>query len=395
MSADNSTSYVSRLYHVFVSFFLLGWTSFGGPAAHLGYFNQEFIKAKKWATESQYAQWVALSQVVPGPGSSQVGFALGYHRAGFFGGVAAFVGFTLPSFIIMVALAMFGAAWQGHTLFDGVLYGLKLLAVVVVADACVSMWRSFCQTKVMAAVAIIGAASIVFLPFPFISLIILVLAALFGLTQGSSEPSEHELLPSVPFTKIIFAIALMLFVASFFFDNGLAGMFADFYKAGALVFGGGHVVLPMLSAFVSDTASSSDLLLGYAAAQAVPGPMFTMASFLGAAATPEGSSIWLWALVGTLAVFLPGLMLMLCAQSAWQKLANYPRFRSAINSLNAAVVGILIAALYSPIATSSLFSVFDVLIVLAGFAWLKYKRPSIFLLILAYIVIGVVFGLLA
>lgn len=393
MSADHSPSYIARLYQVFVSFFLLGWTSFGGPAAHLGYFNQEFIKAKKWATESQYAQWVALSQVVPGPGSSQVGFALGYHRAGFLGGVAAFVGFTLPSFIIMVVLAMFGAAWQGSALFEGVLYGLKLLAVVVVADACISMWRSFCQTKVMAAVAIVGAASIAFLPFPFISLIILVLAALFGITRGTSESSQHELLPSVPFTKIIFTITLMLFVASFFFDNGLVGMFADFYRAGTLVFGGGHVVLPMLSTFVADTASSSDLLLGYAAAQAVPGPMFTMASFLGAAATPEGNNIWLWALVGTLAVFLPGLMLMLCAQSAWQKLANYPRFRSAINCLNAAVVGILIAALYHPIVTFSLLSLADLLPVIAGSIWLKYKRPSIFLLIAAYVLLGVIVGL--
>ncbi|MEP0074153.1 MAG: chromate efflux transporter [Marinomonas sp.] len=390
MSQSSTPSYLKRLSEVFVAFFLLGFTSFGGPAAHLGYFNQEFIKLKKWATESQYAQWVALSQIVPGPGSSQVGFAIGYHRAGLVGGLAAFVGFTLPSFVFMVLLAMFGEAWQGSAWFDGVVHGLKLLAVVVVADACLSMWRSFCKSKATASIALFSAFFIVFSPFGLSSLIVLCLAAGVGLRLPSTESDSNETLSQVRFSGVYLFIALVLFGASFLLIDGLSGLFANFYQAGALVFGGGHVVLPMLSAFVSDSVSESNLLLGYAAAQAVPGPMFTMASFLGASAAPVGASLWVWAGVATLGVFLSGLLLMLGAQSLWQKLSNDVRFRSIVGSLNAAVVGILLAALYHPIGTSSLLSVWDLLLVVAGFAWLKYKRPSIFWLIAGFIFVGIV-----
>lgn len=382
-------SYFKHLKEVFVAFFLLGFTSFGGPAAHLGYFNQEFIKLKKWATESQYAQWVALSQIVPGPGSSQVGFAIGYHRAGLAGGLAAFVGFTLPSFVFMVLLAMFGGAWQGNAWFDGAVHGLKLLAVVVVADACLSMWRSFCKSKATAGIAILSAFFIVFSSFGLSSLMVLCLAAVVGLMLPSSSSEEHEALPRVRCYGIYLLLAVLLFGVSFLFNHGLSGLFANFYQAGALVFGGGHVVLPMLSSFVSDVVSESNLLLGYAAAQAVPGPMFTMASFLGASAAPAESSLWVWAGVATLGVFLSGLLLMLGAQSLWQKLSSNARFRSIVGSLNAAVVGILLAALYHPIATSSLLNVWDFVFVLVGFIWLKYRKPSIFWLVFAFVLAGV------
>lgn len=380
--------YVQRISEVFLSFLLLGFTSFGGPAAHLGYFNQTFIQRKKWASDVQYAQWVALSQIVPGPGSSQVGFALGYHRAGYLGGLAAFIGFTLPSFIVMVLLAQFGSHWQGNTVFDGVVHALKLLAVVVVADACVSMWRSFCQSKTMATIALFSAAFIVFYPFGFASLIVLFMAACVGLLTPSVISATDEPLPKIRGAGLVFVLAISLFLVSFVLDTGLSGLFADFYQAGALVFGGGHVVLPMLSAFVADTVSDANLLLGYAAAQAVPGPMFTMASFLGASAVPGGANPWVWAMVATVAVFLSGLLLMLSAQSVWQGLSRHARFRSAVGSLNAAVVGILIAALYHPIGTSSLVSWWDVVVVGLGFIWLKYKRPPILLLISVFILLG-------
>ena len=384
----SSPSYFKRVLEVFMSFFLLGFTSFGGPAAHLGYFNQEFIKLKKWATESQYVQWVALSQIVPGPGSSQVGFALGYHRAGFAGGIAAFLGFTLPSFVVMVLLVQFGEAWQESEFFDDAVHSLKLLAVVVVADACVSMWRSFCQNRVMVLVALSSSAFLVLYPFGFASLIVLFIAACVGVFAPSSSSNAREALPKIRFVWLYLLIALGLFVASFLFTDSLGGLFADFYQAGALVFGGGHVVLPMLSAFVSDTVTESNLLLGYAAAQAVPGPMFTMASFLGASVAPQGASIWVWAGVATLAVFLSGLLLMLSAQNAWQSLSTNGRFCSTVGSLNAAVVGILIAALYHPIGTSSLESWIDIVIVGVGFIWLKFKRPSIFKLIIVFVLFG-------
>lgn len=386
---DKNLSYFKRIIEVFVSFLLLGFTSFGGPAAHLGYFNQTFIKRKQWASEAQYAQWVALSQIVPGPGSSQVGFALGYHRAGLLGAVAAFIAFTLPSFVVMVLLAQFGNHWQGNVFFDGIVHALKLLAVVVVADACVSMWRSFCQSKIMASFAIFSAAFIVISPSGFASLFVLFAAVCFGfLARPSIVPTAADSLPNVRFAWCFFAIAIAIFVASFLFDSGLSGLFADFYRAGALVFGGGHVVLPMLSAFVP--THESNLLLGYAAAQAVPGPMFTMASFLGASVTPEGGNVWSWAGVATLAVFLSGLLLMLSAQAVWQNLSHHALFRSAMASLNAAVVGILLAALYHPIGTSSVLGWMDIVIAVLGFAWLAYKRPSIFALIIVFVAVGLV-----
>lgn len=385
----DNTSYFKHLRDIFVSFLMLGLTSFGGPAAHLGYFNQEFVQRKKWATESQFAQWVALSQIVPGPGSSQVGFAIGYHRGGYGGGLAAFFAFTLPSFVVMVLLAKFGQAWQGSVLFEGVVHTLKLLAVVVVADACLTMWRSFCQRKSMMLVALLSAFFITFSPFELASLVVLLLAAVVGMLSPVATAEHTEALPKVRFGYWLLVIALGIFGASFFVDGGLLGLFASFYQAGALVFGGGHVVLPMLSAFVSDTVSDSNLLLGYAAAQVVPGPMFTMASFLGAAVAPSGTNDWLWAAVATLAVFSSGLLLMLSGQNVWQTLSTNVRFRSAVGSVNAAVVGILIAALYHPIASSSVFNGWDLACVLVGFLWLKFKRPSIFLLIIAFILVGV------
>jgi len=390
--AQNFPSYIKRLAEVFLAFFLLGFTSFGGPAAHLGYFNQEFVKLKKWATESQYAQWIALSQIIPGPGSSQVGFAIGYHRAGLLGGLAAFIGFTLPSFVVMVLLAQFGSQWQGSVWFDGAVHGLKLLAVVVVADACVSMWKSFCKSNVMACVAILSAAFMTFYPFGFPSLIVLLVAACVGNLSPSTSVVPSESLPKVRFAWLWLSIVFILFLVSFVVnsgaDNTLMVLFADFYQAGALVFGGGHVVLPMLSEFVAGSVTESDILLGYAAAQAVPGPMFTMASFLGASAAPEGNNIWLWAGVATLAVFMSGLLLMLSGQGMWQKLSTNVRFGSMVSSLNAAVVGILIAALYSPIGTTSLFNWLDMVLVIAGFLCLKFVKPSIFILIFAFVCAG-------
>lgn len=386
---DKNLLYFKRVAEVFVSFLLLGFTSFGGPAAHLGYFNQTFIKNKQWASEAQYAQWVALSQIVPGPGSSQVGFALGYHRAGLLGAIAAFIAFTLPSFVVMVLLAQFGHHWQGNVFFDASAHALKLLAVVVVADACIIMWRSFCQSNIMAGLALFSAVFIILSPSGFASLTVLLIAVLFGMLARSTIVSTaSDSLPKVRFAWCFFAVAVVVFMASFFLNSGLSGLFADFYRAGALVFGGGHVVLPMLSTFVS--TPESNLLLGYAAAQAVPGPMFTMASFLGASAAPQGANVWLWAGIATFGVFLSGLLLMLGAQNIWHHLSSNTRCRGIVASLNAAVVGILIAALYHPIGTSSLVSVWDIVCVALGFIWLKYKRPSIFVLIIVFVLIGLI-----
>ncbi|MBR7887674.1 chromate efflux transporter [Marinomonas sp. A79] len=397
MPNKSFSRYGQRVLDVFWTFLLLGLTSFGGPAAHLGYFNQTFIQRKKWATEAQYAQWVALSQVVPGPGSSQVGFALGYHRAGWLGAWAAFVGFTLPSFIIMVLLAQFGQHWQDQLWFSNLVHGLKLLAVVVVADACLNMWRAFCKSTAMGVLALFSAAFMVFLPvlYPALSMVslwVLFAAGVFSLFTSPPVAYTAEPLPAVRFAPWLLAMVIGLFFVGFVLTDQLSQLFSNFYQAGALVFGGGHVVLPMLSAFVSDSVADADLLMGYAAAQAVPGPMFTMASFLGASSAPSDANIWLWAGVATLAVFLSGLLLMLSAQSMWQGLSYYARFRSVVMCLNAAVVGILLAALWNPILTSSVLTVWDLMPVLVGFAWLRVKRPSIFTLILSFVALGLISG---
>lgn len=397
MSGKSDLQYYQGVLEVFWSFFLLGLTSFGGPAAHLGYFNQTFIKGKKWATEAQYAQWVALSQVVPGPGSSQVGFALGYHRAGWLGAWAAFIGFTLPSFVIMVLLSQFGHLWQDQLWFVKVVHGLKLLAVVVVADACLSMWRAFCKSTAMSVLALLSSAFLVFLPMIFpelgmASLWVLFAASVFSLFISPPVAYTAEPLPAVRFAPWLLAMVIGLFFVGFVLTDQLSQLFSNFYQAGALVFGGGHVVLPMLSAFVSDSVADAELLIGYAAAQAVPGPMFTMASFLGASSAPSDANVWLWAGVATFAVFLSGLLLMLSAQSVWQGLSRYARFRSALMCLNAAVVGILLAALWNPIVTSSVLGILDIVVVLLGFAWLRVKRPSIFTLILSFVALGLIFG---
>lgn len=270
----------NKIWEVFWRFLGLGFISFGGPAAHIGYFQKTFVQKLQWIDSQAYARLISMSQFLPGPGSSQIGFAIGVRRAGIFGGIAAFVGFTLPSFLLLYFLATTNSE-QYSSVFAGIVHGLKLLAVVVVADAVLSMFKSFCKERISIAIAVFTSAALLFMPSLWTQMSVLVMAAIVGILY--TKPNLHNNLAKIRFKKL----PLIVFFIFFFGLPLLAAMspwlelFSDFYQSGSLVFGGGHVVLPLLQQTLGDSISTDRFLLGYASAQAVPGPMFSVAAFFG------------------------------------------------------------------------------------------------------------------
>jgi chromate transporter len=368
---------------VFKTFFALGWISFGGPAAHIGYFRTTFVEKLKWLSEDEYAQIIALSQFLPGPGSSQVGFAIGYRHAGLSGALAAFLGFTLPSIAIMLILAALSASLTTEPLFLSIVHGLKLLAVVVVADAAWGMFNNFCKTPLPAGLAVFTAAALLTMPGIATQIMVLIIAAAIGsLTLQSGGHSHHSEGSFRPFWLPLLLFAALLFGLPLIVTSGtLTGLFSDFFQAGSLVFGGGHVVLPLLQNIVGEQLSQDAFLTGYAAAQAVPGPMFTFATYIGYIMSPD-LPVW-GALVATAGVFLPGFLLLLGVLKHWQGLASVPKVSGALRGINAAVVGLLIAALYQPIFLSAVDGPADVALVLAGlFLQKQLKLPLVWMVAL-------------
>ncbi|PWI33986.1 chorismate-binding protein [Vibrio albus] len=369
---------------IFKTFFALGWISFGGPAAHIGYFRNTFVEKLKWLTEEEYAQIVALSQFLPGPGSSQVGFAIGYKHAGVSGALAAFLGFTLPSIIIMLVLAALSASLTTEPLFLSAVHGLKLLAVVVVADAIWGMFSKFCQTTLPVGLCLFTAIALLVLPGIATQALVLIAAAMTGsLFLQKSGGDSHDNLPFRPHWLPLLIFALLLTGLPLLTSHGsLAGIFSDFFQAGSLVFGGGHVVLPLLQNIVGDQLPQDAFLTGYAAAQAIPGPMFTFATYIGYIMSPEFPV--LGALFATAGVFLPGFLLLLGILRHWQRLASIPKVDGALNGVNAAVVGLLIAALYQPIFLSAVNVPLDFALVLSGlFLQKQLKLPLVWMVTLS------------
>jgi chromate transporter len=373
------------IWEVFWRFLLLGCTSFGGPAAHLGYFQKTFVEEKKWIEQDAYSRLIALSQFLPGPGSSQVGFALGLRRAGIGGGIAAFIGFTLPSFLILYVLSVYGSNAQSD-LMGGVIHGLKLLAVVVVADATLNMQRSFCKESSSLLIAVLTAVALLIAPGIWVQIGVLLIAAIAGilLHKGKTQPVAHQVKTAKIPLLIFLALFLILPPLSSF--SNWVELFSDFYQAGSLVFGGGHVVLPLLQQTVGDSVTSDQFILGYAAAQAVPGPMFTMATFLGAEMMQDLPL--LAAFVATLAVFLPCFLLVLGLQGSWESMATQPKVAGAVWGINAAVVGLLLSALYQPVFISSVASGLDMALVITGFFVLRIYKPPILLLVTSFAALG-------
>ena len=376
------------MLQIFLRFFTLGLMSFGGPAAHIGYFRHTFVNELGWLDDKRYASLVALSQFIPGPGSSQVGFAIGYHRGGLAGALAAFIGFTLPSFVLMYLLAVTTAAWLANHYVQGMIYGLKLMAVVVVADAVLAMFTQFCQRQSARLLMLVSAAAMLMAPFMWTQMALLLVAATVGIYTLSAMQDDVTPLAPIRLNYVYLLLFLVLLIGSFFTVQlgPETSIFGEFYRVGSLVFGGGHVVLPLLETAVGDTLSGDRFLTGYAFAQAVPGPMFTFASFLGAEMLLD--SPLKGAAIATAAIFLPGFLLMPVALKSWHAIAARPKIAGAIAGVNACVVGLLAAALYQPVFSQAVFSAKDMALVLLGFGVLKLFRPSMLLLVVGFSLSG-------
>ncbi|EGR1264530.1 chromate efflux transporter [Vibrio cholerae] len=377
---------------IFRTFFALGWVSFGGPAAHIGYFRHTFVEKLRWVSEQEYAQFVALSQFLPGPGSSQVGFAIGYHRGGLAGAWAAFLGFTLPSVLIMLLLAGLSSHLLDTPLFEQVIHGLKLLAIIVVADACLTMYRNFCQQRLTAGLCVLTAVAITLAPSLLTQFAVLLLAALVGQARLAPQPSSSLEAFRPSWLSLLLFVSLLLGLPLLAASSPLVELFGHFFQAGSLVFGGGHVVLPLLQNALGDSLSTDQFLTGYAAAQAVPGPMFTLATYLGYVLTPEMPVVG--ALIATLAVFLPGFLLLLGVLKNWSALAQRPKVAGAMQGVNACVVGLLLAALYQPVWSSTVHAPLDWAALLVGFFLFKVLRLPLIGMVGSALLLGVLSGLI-
>ena len=371
---------------VFLVFLKLGFTSFGGPVAHLGYFRDEFVVRRRWLDEHTYADLVALCQFLPGPASSQVGLAIGLSRAGYLGALAAWAGFTLPS---AIALVLFGYSLVGleSALGTGWLHGLKVAAVAVVALAVLGMARSLAPDRERATMAVAGAVIALAVPSAWGQIGAIVLGGIAGvmLLRGSSmTPADHVSLP-IPISRGAAVVALTVFLALLIAlpfavpaaNSQTLTYFDAFYRAGALVFGGGHVVLPLLQAEVVPTGwvTNDAFLAGYGATQAVPGPLFTFAAYLGTVMGPEPNG-WLGATLCLIAVFLPSFLLVVAALPFWEALRRQPIAQAALKGVNAAVVGLLLAALYQPVWTAGITNARDFALAIAAFLLLfMWKSP--------------------
>ncbi len=390
--SDTTVSPAGRgsVFEVLVASLRLGLTSFGGPIAHLGYFRDEYVVRRNWIDEQSYADLVALCQFLPGPASSQVGIGLGIIRAGLLGGIAAWLGFTLPS---AIALMLFAFGVQSVNVADaGWLHGLKVVAVAVVAQAVWGMARSLCPDRERATIAILAAIVVLAFPTAAGQVLTIAVAGLIGwrLLPTTVAPTSHSV--RVPLSRRAGIVAWVLFFGLLIGlpllrlagpSQGLA-LFDSFYRVGSLVFGGGHVVLPLLAAEVVPTGwvTNEEFIAGYGAAQAVPGPLFTFAAYLGTVMQqpPNGLAGGALALV---AIFSPSFLLVVGALPFWDTVRAHPSFQAALRGINAAVVGLLAAALYNPVWTSAIMGTADFALGIAAFGLLMFwKLPPWLVVIL-------------
>jgi len=389
-AAANAAAPSGHPAEVFTAFLRLGLTSFGGPIAHIGYFHEEFVVRRKWLDEQAYVDLVALCQFLPGPASSQVGFSIGLLRAGYGGALAAWTGFTLPSAIALVLFA-YGAGALIGPVGTGMLHGLKLVAVAIVAQAVWGMARTLCPDKERASIATAAALIILFSTSSVAQILAIALGGIAGLWLcRGAQPIEGAHIP-IPVGRRTGMAALTLFFVLLVglpilqsIENAQSiALFDAFYRSGALVFGGGHVVLPLLrQAFVSPGWVSDDTFLaGYGAAQAVPGPLFTFAAYLGAVVnlSPHGVA---GAALGLIGIFLPGILILLGTLPFWETFRKRAGAQAAMRGINAAVVGLLGAALYNPVWTSSVKTPGDFGVALVGFVLLiVWRAPPLLVVI--------------
>jgi len=359
------------------AFFRLGLTSFGGPIAHLGYFRGEFVARRAWLDEAAYADLVALAQFLPGPASSQVGFAIGLTRAGWLGGLAAWLGFTLPAAVALTAFAFIAERAEGR-FADGLLHGLKLVAVAIVAQAVLGMARSLCPDAPRAALAALALGVVSAFPGSAAQIAAITFGGLAGLwvcraqTGGAAPAAAHSSRAGAICLILFFAALAFAFVPT---DVRPLRLAQAFYRSGALVFGGGHVVLPLLQSAIVEPGfvTQNAFLAGYGAAQASPGPLFAFAAYLGAVA--EGIT---GAIISLAAIFLPGLLVMAGALPFWRRFSGKSAARAAMAGVNAAVVGLLAAALYDPVFVNGVRTPVDFAIAVCGFvALVAWRAPPV------------------
>jgi len=372
-----------RTPEIFGAFLKLGLTAFGGPIAHLGYFRTEFVARRHWLDDAAYADLVALCQFLPGPASSQVGFALGLMRGGWRGALAAFFAFTMPSALILIAFA-YALPMLAGPLAMGAVHGLKIVAVAIVAQAVWGMWKSLCPDRTRAAIAGVAVVCLAVAPGLWGMLGAITLGSVAGALMIRAEGMQTARAPlSMPVTlaQSLWAVAgfaavvgLLPLLATL---SPILAMMDGFARAGALVFGGGHVVLPLLEAetVARGWVGTDDFLAGYGAAQAVPGPLFTFAAYLGAVQSPDPNGL-IGAAIALLAVFAPGFLILIAVLPHWAKLRALPMAQAMMRGANAAVVGILAAALYDPVFTGAIGGLGDLALALICFALLmRWKTP--------------------
>jgi chromate transporter len=370
----------------------LGVTCFGGPIAHIGYFREEFVARRRWLDEEAYADLVGLCQFLPGPASSQVGFSIGLMRAGYLGALAAWTGFTLPSAIALVLFAYGARALSGAT-GVGLLHGLKLVAVAIVAQAVWGMARTLCPDRERASIAVFAALIILFSTSSVAQIASILVGSLLGLRfcrLAAPTPAGQLVMPVSRGVGLAALVAFFLLLAGLPVVRGLGispgfALFEAFYRSGALVFGGGHVVLPLLrEAFVSPGWVTDDAFLaGYGAAQAVPGPLFTFGAYLGTVVNVSPHGL-VGAALGLIGLFLPGMLILLGTLPFWETFRQRTVAQAAMRGVNAAVVGLLVAALYNPVWTSSVRTPGDFALALLGFVLLTaWRAPPLLVVIIS------------
>ena len=385
----SKTPVVGSAGEVLAAFLKLGLISFGGPIAHLGYFRAEFVERRRWLSEQAFVDLIALAQFLPGPASSQTGFAIGLMRAGYAGGAAAWAGFTAPSAVLMTLFAWGAGSLADTGLGVGLLHGLKLVAVAIVAQAVMGMARALCPDRARASIALVAIFVYLMLAGSLGQIVAILLGGAAGLLfcRGATAPDATAMPIQVSrnaalaFLALFFALLALTFLPT---GRTPLALFDAFYRSGALVFGGGHVVLPLLHGAVvaKGWISDSAFLAGYGAAQAIPGPLFTFAAYLGAVATapPGGVAGALVALVG---IFLPGVLILMGALPFWQALSRRPQAKAAMAGVNASVVGLLAVVLYDPVWTSAVLTPFDFAFAAAAFVLLvAWRAPPLVVVLL-------------
>ena len=392
----NSTkqNQIRSLIEIFFVSTRLGLTSFGGPTAHLGYFHEEYVRRRKWMDEKSYADLVALCQFLPGPSSSQVGIGIGIMRAGILGGITSFIGFTFPSVVALIAFALL---MTGFDVGDaGWIHGLKIVAVAIVAHAILGMAKSLTPDLRRKAIAIVALLVTLLWQTAFSQVGIILLAAIIGYFLLKHKNNEAAGVQSrFPISKRVGGICLFVFggllIALPLLKQATGSywvaMFDSFYRSGSFVFGGGHVVLPLLEKEFVPTGWMSEeaFLAGYGVTQAVPGPLFTFAAYIGTVMNG-----WQGGVIATVAIFLPAFLLVIGALPFWDQLRNHPKVAGAVMGVNAAVIGILIAALYNPIWTSSIIEVKDFALAVILFSMLAFWKMPPWIVVLTGAVAGLV-----